>query len=567
VKGRLNAGAESLASVLGGLLLVTAVWAMPPSPALLERDQPLILPPSPPLLDEPCVVAGPVQGIRRALVLLVDFADREGQATPDDFQQHLFNGSGSLTEYYAEVSYGALNLQGDVFGWFHLPDSERTYSGDSFGLRRAYPRNAQKLVVDAVKAADSLVDFSQYDENLDGIVDYLFVVHAGYGAEETDDSLELWSHKWQLSRTGISSPGPCKTKDGVKVDTYTLEPELSADNSGLAAMGVFAHEFGHVLGLPDLYDNDYSSSGIGKYCLMAYGGWGDAGMGPGSCPSHLCAWCKSCVGWLTPLTISDTISSHEVLAALPGLASAPTAYRLLDNPGGAGWRWNGSARGEYFMVENRWPQGFDLSLPGSGLLITHIDESRKNNDDESHPLVGLMQANGSPFFSLPKHSEGDGTELWSSNAAGFGPSSVPSSELYDGAPTGVSVWQIGQDDSLMNAMVGVRARFVSRVTCSPNPFLPGRNGNSIRVVYAPDPSQRTVRRFPGFRVAVFDRAGRQVRRLEATPSEVQPAERAAEWDGRDDSGRLATAGCYFAVVRLAADGFEERKSSKIILLR
>ncbi|GAH70379.1 unnamed protein product, partial [marine sediment metagenome] len=245
-------------------------------------------------------------------------------------------------------------------------------------------------------------------------------------------------------------PGPYHTDDGVDIDQYSMEPERFETVTGRITVGVFAHEFGHVLGLPDLYDRDRSTYGIGWFGIMAAGSWGDAnGQGlPGEYPTHFCVWSKYQLGFVSPVEIGrHGISKleHEWVA---NAANNDDAYCLLDDPNGPDWDWSGST-GEYFLVENRFRTGFDKSLPGDGLLILHCDDSQTHNDNDNHPLVGIMQGDGDGDFLLPDW--GVGEDLWKNATYGFGDTSKPASLDYDGNPTGVRIYDIGEAGSAMIA--------------------------------------------------------------------------------------------------------------------
>ena len=154
-------------------------------------------------------------------------------------------------------------------------------------------------------------------------------------------------------------------------------------------MGVFAHEFGHALGLPDLYDTTGVSEGVGEWSLMGSGSW--LGISKdGDRPAHLDSWSKSVLGWVSPTQVSTSSVSQ-----IKRVENNSVVYQLLDNPNGVtDWTRTGTGKGEYFLVENREKTGFDAALPGEGLLIWHIDESIGNNTNYLHKLVDLEEADG-----------------------------------------------------------------------------------------------------------------------------------------------------------------------------
>jgi M6 family metalloprotease-like protein len=415
----------------------------------------------------------------RALVLLVDFPDKPSQASRDFFQALLFGDhpsqapQGTFRDYYKEVSYGALDVDGSVnnatIAWIRLPHDSTYYAGGCFGINKpeygcsaTYPQNSQKMVEDAVTTAQSLgMDFGPFDANQDGYVDSLFVIHAGSGGEFTQNKGEIWSHAW-VTTSPIDTGSTNSAGNKVYVYRYTTEPEYMSV-SGDMTFGVFAHEFGHIhWGLPDLYDIDSSSYGIGDWSLMAGGSWN--GFPQGSSPAHLDAWSKFFVGFVTPTKVTSTLSNQSIKQA----ATAGDVYQLL----------SGSApshAGEYFLVENRERAGFDSGLPSSGLLIWHIDESQSSNSPENYPgctvcsghyHVQLVQADNR--WDLEKKANpGDAGDPFPGVCvtglcnASFTDSTSPNSKLWSGQPSGVSVTSISAPASLMTATLTTAAPAVT----------------------------------------------------------------------------------------------------------
>lgn len=339
-------------------------------------------------VEQPSRVAAPVVGTWKALVIVVDFSDKAAKLTPAHFQDMLFSvgtfPSGSLRDYYLEVSYGRLDVVGIVVPeeqWLRAPQPLAfyvNYGDGSHGLEEEnYPNNAQRLAEDAVILLDQKgFDFTPYDNDGDGFVDALFIIHAGQGAEVTKSNSDLWSHKWHTHQK-------VPVGGGKVIYEYTMEPELGSSPTSSSTIGVFAHEFGHTLGLPDLYDTDYSSAGAGIWSLMAAGAWA----GPnddGSSPAHLDAWSKSRLGWVNV----QVPPAGSTKVSLPQVEVSDLVFKLPTLAQGE------KAGKEYFLVENRQLVGFDAFLPGPGLLIWHVDETASGNDDEEHPLLALEQADG-----------------------------------------------------------------------------------------------------------------------------------------------------------------------------
>ena len=389
-----------------------------------------------------------VSGTLKSLAIVVDFSDEAHAVSASEFDDLLFkdvSGPVSVRGYYHEVSYGTLDIitvdLPSSVGWLRLPRTLAYYAGNNYGTDGPYPQNAQKLVEDAIAAADPLVDFSQYDNDGDGYVDNLFVIHAGQGAEYTGRKTDIWSHSWETS-------SPVRV-DGVWASTYSMEPEYWV-SPGDMTTGVYAHEMGHVLGLPDLYDRDYSSSGVGDWSLMAHGSWNGLTSAGGDLPARLDAWCSMRLGWLQPALTTSAPATRSLVS----VASSATGSAVKIYPNGA------SAGNEYFLVENRQLEGTDAALPGSGLLIWHVDESRIDpadwNDDASHKLVDLEEADGTQSMDS-KLDNGTAADPFpgTNNDRTFNDSTNPNARTYTGTPTSVVVDQIGNSGPSMSARIGV----------------------------------------------------------------------------------------------------------------
>ncbi len=387
-----------------------------------------------------------VTGTKRCVVILVDFSDHVASTPKSHFEQMLFSvnsyPTGSMRDYYRQASYTEADIDGVVTDWYRAPQTYAWYVQNLFGVYSKYPQNIQGLTEDAVRLADPDIDFSQFDNDGpdgipdsgddDGFVDQVFIVHAGQGAEFTLVQTDIWSHKFQTYF-------PVQA-DGVNVFEYTMEPEDGT-------IGVYCHELAHQFNLPDLYDYDYDSAGLGYWCLMAAGVWGFTGS-PGDnsaygvTPAHFSAWCKVKMGWMSP----SHYTTNQLDIVLGQASSLPQCLRL--------WR-NGPGDKEYFLVENRQKTGFDASLPGNGLLVYHCDDNLPNNDNQDHYLVGLVEADGEDELKIDilyggNYGEDEDTFPGTLGKYTWSDATVPNSRDYGGSYTGVSLYNISQPGQFMS---------------------------------------------------------------------------------------------------------------------
>ncbi len=250
----------------------------------------------------------------------------------------LFNGpwpSGTLRDYFKEVSFNLFDVTGTVFNWVPLSQTEDFYTGGiNQGLSTQFSKTGD-MIKEIVDALDPTVDFGAYDNDGpdgvpnsgddDGFVDVLVVIHPTWGAE-CDNTLHMWSHSFTYSAWPVSGGQPYSTNDPaanggtIKIDDYIMAPALSCDRTSLNEIGVVCHEFGHVLGLPDLYDFDGDSAGIGYWGLMGAGNWNT----PDS-PAHFEAWSLEQLGWVNPVEID--FRSRQV--ALPPVGSSGDVLKMI----------------------------------------------------------------------------------------------------------------------------------------------------------------------------------------------------------------------------------------------
>lgn len=248
---------------------------------------------------------------------------------------------GSVNDYYAENSVGAFRLEGRVFDWVTVGQSRSEYGKTAGAAGRALLPEA----LDALLARDGPEALKGYD----GIL----FLYAGERVRTNRGNL-YWPHRSTITHKGQRW-------------SYFICPE---GGSRMANISVFVHEFGHMLGLPDLYarPENPGSEGLGVWCAMS------SQLANGR-PQHFSAWCKERLGWLRPAVIDPAAPQKLLLAPVEG--SATECYKVLIRPDGS----------EYLLLENRARRDFDANLPADGLLIWHVVGTRPILE-ESHGVEG-----------------------------------------------------------------------------------------------------------------------------------------------------------------------------------
>ena len=361
-------------------------------------------------------------------------------------QREFFGGpnsrSGTITEFYTELSGGLVTLLGDTRDWFQASLSAGDVAGNSNGLSPS--DDVGEFIIELLTDADAGgVDWGRYDNDGpdgmpnsgddDGFVDLLAVMHPTSGAECGGSGPGVvWSHFWQLLFSAgqvfeTSTPSTGRVEN-IVVDDFTILPVLSCDPSEINEIGVFAHELGHGFGLPDLYAVGASHGGVGRWGLMGTGPWGCDGQGA-EMPCHMTAWSKDVLGW----TNVTTLAPDADLGVLT-LDPVETTNDVIRIDAGDG-------SGDYYLVENRQRLGFDASLPAPGLFVWQIDTERVNaswagnqvNSLASRMGVWLRQADGNNDLAQPGERGDDGDPFpGATGMTAFNAGTVPSAFTYNG---------------------------------------------------------------------------------------------------------------------------------------
>jgi immune inhibitor A len=288
----------------------------------------------------------------RLAIIGVDYPDvkRNPKITDKDWEESMFSiGTynktsvtgekvyGSMNDYYKEQSFGKLNIVGKMFDFIQVSKKRTEYTNKTALFNEAM----EKLLVR--DGQDALKD-------LDGV----FFIYAGKRPPNTPRGGLYWPHRSNFNFQGKNWPYFIVDEGGTTMQNTS----------------VFCHEFGHMLGLPDLYarPENPGSEGVWQWCAMA----NQIGQGH---PQHFCAWSKEQVGWITPCVIDPAVKQKLILAPIED--SPKECFKVLVRPDGS----------EYFLLENRKKKGFDSKLPGEGLLVWRVVGNRPILE-ESHGVEG-----------------------------------------------------------------------------------------------------------------------------------------------------------------------------------
>jgi len=372
----------------------------------------------------------PSTGNIKIFGLLIDFNDYPHVNSKEDIHNKIF-GEGnpenfpyeSVKNYYSRSSYGVLNFtEGATLGWYR-------HNGNRSDIQQTTP-GRDNLIKEALNYFNSQGhDFSQYDNDGDGYIDYFLVIWSG----PVDGFSGFW---WGLCH-GFSDNN--FLLDGKRFRKYAwLWENQYGDPADIKTM---IHETGHALGLPDYYDYNYTigpGGGVGGLDILAEKG-GDHN-----------SFSKWVLGWITPTLVSN---GAQILTLSPS-GTSPDAIII----------WPGIAEGdifsEFFIIQNRYRIGNDKDYPNDGLLIWHVNASLNYDNDNflydnsytSHKLLRLMEADGL------EEIEGD-IGGYASNAGDYytsgkilGPCTVPSSKGYNGGDSYVEISNIFMNGQQINAV-------------------------------------------------------------------------------------------------------------------
>ena len=303
----------------------------------------------------------------RGVVILVSYSDKDFKQTNAAMTEwamgddYTYNGAtGSIRQYFLDQSWGQYDLQIDVVGPVKVSKTLSYYgSNDAQGS----DKHPDELVVEACQlAAEQGVDFSQYDSNEDGEVDWVVILYAGKGEADGGASNTIWPHQYDLAYTDEEF-----LLDGKLVNHYCCLNEIDGSSGYRCGIGTFCHEFSHVMGLPDFYaTNQADHRTMGSWDIMDAGPYNNEGNTP-PCYSAYERWF---MGWMEPVLLDDACS-----VVLPSLDESHRAC-LITATGKGIEDILAPSPSIFYLLENRQQLGWDKYIKGSGLMITKVNWNR-----------------------------------------------------------------------------------------------------------------------------------------------------------------------------------------------
>jgi len=299
----------------------------------------------------------PVSGVVRVLVIASAFPDENYTLSIDEVRKNWF---GAVAAYYHEISYGKLTIEGDIYGWYTLPYRKSHYGMNCLSINDADCSGAdaswqvaQDSVTLAEKDPNAHINFMNYN--------YYIFIHSGYGQESSGVKDDVWSVTYM---SGVYVQTNSKT-----LSLFSVVPELEADNA--VPNGVYCLEFGHDLGLPDLYNTAKHTTILGPWELMDKGSWN--GNPPGSSPAHMTAWGKIQLGFISGSQLATVNPGSTETLTVDPTEIATNGIHAIEIP--LGDDAESTNPSHYYLVEVRSLTGFDAALPAAGVLITIVDNT------------------------------------------------------------------------------------------------------------------------------------------------------------------------------------------------
>ncbi len=360
-------------------------------------------------------------------VVLVQFKDRKFNAssTNEKFLRWLNaenytegGAAGSVRQYFVDQSKGMFAPTFEIAARVTL-DSSYVYYGKDQGDAHDVNLINQFLTEVISKLKSSGVNMSKYyDSRTDNCVPLMAIIYAGTGQAQSGQSDDIWPCEFDLGADYAEWTG------GYRINSVFFGNEWSG--GGMNGLGTFCHEFGHALGLPDIYATNYGHSTplTGYWSIMESGCYVNNSLQPMDYTAHE----KSQLGWLKLFEPTET----HVYTLYPMTDDREPHALLLRNPANPA---------EYYIAENRQPGRWCPQSFGSGLLVTHIDYDSKKwsnnnvNNDGTHPRTVVVPADNV--------LSSDASDLYPSNSNRvLNDRSLPATDVYTGTALGHPLYAI-----------------------------------------------------------------------------------------------------------------------------
>lgn len=381
----------------------------------------------------------PSIGNQKVLVILVEFSNSKFTVeNPVAFYKDMLNkegfneygATGSAFDYFNINSSGKFLPEFDVYGPVQLPHPDSYYGGNDVMGNEA---NNYQMIIDACLQLDDEIDFSQYDRNEDGYIDNVYVFYAGYGEADGGGGDTVWPHAGDITKLSTKE----YKLDGVILDHYACSNEMQKKTNKPDGIGSFCHEFGHVLGLPDLYPTIPGRAIFHPqyWDIMCYGSYNNESR----TPPYYSAWERFAFGWIEP----EELTAGE--KTLEPLGDSNHAFILY-----------GDNENDYYIFENRQLKDWDAYLQGHGMLVWHIDydtrawDANTVNSSPMHQYVDIIEADNILTVAT---IDGD-TFPGSANITEFTFETVPSLQSWTRKDLGLGIINIQEtEDGLIKFTV------------------------------------------------------------------------------------------------------------------
>ena len=342
------------------------------------------------LQSRPKKAVGSVNLAPRGLVILVNFSNSKfanNQAAMNELMNsdnYTYNGAtGSVSKFFSDQSGGQYKPDFDVIGPVTLANTVAHYGANDSEGNDVLPGD---MVVEACSIANAqhAVDFTRYDNDSDGYVDFVYLIYAGKGEADGGAANTIWPHSWDVysaAASGYASFSKSQyyaraTFDGKRVLNYACSGEIDGQTGARAGIGTIVHEYSHVIGLPDLYDIDYGQNYENK---ATPGAWhvmdGGSYNNDGKTPPNYTIYDKYFLGWKTPINPGATAQNLSLIA---NGQSGYQGYQIASSNSLLA----ATSTDPVYYIENRQQSGWDAYLPGHGLVIWKImyDQSVWNDN-------------------------------------------------------------------------------------------------------------------------------------------------------------------------------------------